>query len=152
MRAFFLTLVVGSGSLGACRSRAPAPEPAFVDEIRLLNSELERRFRTGDLLGVADLYADDAVLMGPGGFRIEGREAIDAYWSRISDPLDWRLEIFEIGGSNETAYELGRSHLTVNPDGAPETSVVDFLVLWKREEGALRVGLDLYWEAQAPQR
>ncbi len=141
--------------LGACQSPRKARAAPFAAEIERLNRELERRFQAGDMLGIADLYADDALLLGPDGFRVEGREAIDDYWSQFADPLDWKLEIFEIGGSEQMAYELGRSHLTLERagDGASgrHTSVVDFVVLWKRDAtGAWKIALDAYWPPPAP--
>ena len=153
MRILLLASLAAAGTLGACRAPGAArAEPPFHATIRALNAELERRFRAGDLLGVADLYADDAVLLGPDGERVEGREAIDAYWSQINGPQDWRLEIREIGGSSANPYELGRSHLTVAPGGEARTSVVDFLVLWKAEGDSYRVALDLYWPPDEPER
>jgi ketosteroid isomerase-like protein len=147
MRTVLLASLAAAGMLGGCRApvASAASEPPFHAAIRALNAELERRFRAGDLLGVADLYADDAVLIGPDGERVEGREAIDAYWSRITGPQDWRLEIREIGGTSSNPYELGRSSLTVAPGGEPRTSVVDFLVLWKPAGDSYRIALDLFW-------
>ncbi len=161
MRAFLLlwVAVLGLGCLGACHGPRKAREQPFATEIERLNRELERRFQAGDLLGIADLYADDALLLGPAGFRVEGREALDDYWSQFADPVHWKLEIFEIGGSDQMAYELGRSHLTLDNaldnaldnDGIAHTSVVDFVVLWKRDAtGAWKIALDAFWPPPGP--
>jgi uncharacterized protein (TIGR02246 family) len=134
---------------GACRSPGERKDaPPYVREITALNRRLEQEFESGNLLGVADLYADDGVLIDARGERTAGREEIDAYWSAIESPVDWRLEIAEIRGSEAIAYETGTSHLTTRRDGVLHTSVNDFLVLWRRDpDGAWRIELDAYWPA-----
>jgi len=130
--------------LGACATgpRTTETSAPFAPQIEALSRELEERFRTGNLLGIADLYADDAILISSTA-RIEGREAIDAYWSQITAPVDWRLEIFEIGGSEELAYQLGRSQQVRRRDNAEHTSVVDFLLIWKKDaHGDWKIAVD----------
>src|SRR6185436_2906195 len=97
--------------LSACSNLGVRAAPSLGAEIRALNHHLEEQFRTGNLLGVADLYADDAVLIDERGQRTTGREEIDAYWSAIESPVEWQLEIRSIHGSDEVAYELGTSTL-----------------------------------------
>jgi ketosteroid isomerase-like protein len=142
------------GALAACRTPSGADAPAFHAEILARTRHLEQQFRSGDLLGVADVYADDAVLVDPRGERTVGRAEIDAYWSALEEPVDWRLDVREIGGSDVIAYELGTSHLTTRREGALQVSVVDFLVVWRREpgpSGAWMIELDAYWPAEAPE-
>jgi uncharacterized protein (TIGR02246 family) len=145
-----LVLALAGVCAGACasaysRDRAGSDQP-FVLEIGERNRHLEEQFRRGNLLGVADLYADDAVLLDSQGGRHEGRAEIDAYWTRIEAPRDWRLESRRVFGSDTLAYELGRSHLTTIRDGQEHTSVVDFLLLWRREvDGQWKIVLDAYW-------
>jgi len=43
------------------------PDAALREAIVEANRELERRFRAGDMAGVAAMDADDALLRGPGG-------------------------------------------------------------------------------------
>jgi len=136
--------------LAACLSTAGSGA-LLRNEIRDATRRLEERFRTGDLLGVADAYADDALLIGPGGLRIEGRKEIDAYWSRIEEPIDWRLDVREIGGEGNLAYEIGTSRLTTVWEGEEQTSVVEFLLVWRRDEGGeWRIAVDTYWAPDAP--
>jgi len=149
-RALLVCTAVGIGPLGiACRSSGSDDHPRHVREITARNRHMEEQFRAGNLLGVADVYADDGVLLNDRGERTAGRDEIDAYWSSIEDPVDWRLEIGEIVGSDAVAYETGTSRLTTRRDGELRTSVVRFLVLWRRDpDGAWRIELDAYWPAQ----
>ena len=143
-------LALGLLALVACHSTSPKVRPPYVVEIEAQNRALEELFRAGNLLGVADLYADDAVLVNSGGERTQGRQEIDEYWSAIENPVDWRLDIRRILGSEQVAYELGTSHLTTRRDGALRTSVNDFLVLWQRASGGeWRIAVDAYWPTPA---
>ena len=132
--------------LGACASTRPAREPAFMEEIEALNRHLEEQFRAGNLLGVADVFADDGVLIDARGTRTAGREEIDAFWSAIESPVDWRLGIRAIRGSDAVAYELATSRLTTRHDGELVTRVSDVLFLWRRgPDGAWRIALESFW-------
>ncbi|MFG0275010.1 MAG: YybH family protein [Phycisphaerales bacterium] len=143
------TLAIAGGALVLrARAQPEGPGAALHAAIVEANRELERRFRDGDLAGVAAMYADDALLLGPGPTRVEGRDAVDAYWTRIAEPVDWTLEVFEVRGARDIAHQLGRSTLVVGrPDSDDtHTSVVDFALVWKRAaSGEWRIAVDAYW-------
>jgi ketosteroid isomerase-like protein len=103
-------------------------------------------FARGDVAGVARFYADDGRLVGPRRTTISGRAAIDRYWSSIRGAKSWQLEVLEVGGTREAAYQVGISTLvTVGPDGRQHASVTEFVVIWKRQaDGTFRIALDLY--------
>ncbi|MSR62437.1 MAG: SgcJ/EcaC family oxidoreductase [Planctomycetes bacterium] len=133
-------------TLGACRSAGPSGRPRYFLEIEARNRHLESAFRAGNLLGVADVYADDAVLIDAHGTRTSGRAEIDEYWSALEDPLDWELELRTIRGSEAVAYETGVSRLTTRQDGVPRTLESEFVLLWRRDpDGEWRITLDAYW-------
>jgi len=112
-------------------------------EIERINREMTAALERGDGLAVAAAYADDARIVGPRGKTVQGREAIDAYWSRIKNAT-WKLEVFDTGGTKDDAYQIGRSTLTWK--GEKEGSYTcDFVLIWKRDAaGKLRIHLDLY--------
>lgn len=129
-----------------CRATAEAPLPAWQAAILARNRELEREFAAGNLLGVADIYADDGVIVDAAGERTRGRVALDAYWSGIEEPLEWRLELRELSGSEAIAYQLGTSRLSTHHEGLVRTSVCDFLLVWRHDpDGAWRIEYDAYW-------
>ena len=110
------------------------------EEIEKLNQEMMAALARNDGLAVARIYADDAKIVGPKRETVAGREAIDRYWSRIKD-AKWTLEVKEIGGTKDDAYQIGVSTLA-SPRG---TYTCDFVVIWKRgADGKLRIHLDLY--------
>ncbi len=151
-----LALVSLSSVMCGCASNPHAREtiasPELRAEIEAANRELERRYNTGDLLGVAAMYTDDAVMLGPGrpgefGIqRTAGRDAIDAYWTGPAERISWDLEVFEVWGARNVAHQLGRSTLTTRRDGEIRASVVDFAVFWRKgPDGQWRIEADCYW-------
>src|SRR5262245_31696707 len=99
-----LARTAGALALGAALCACHTPKGSewlpYGREIEALNRHMEEQFRTGNLLGVADMYADDAMLLDERGTRVAGRQEIDEYWSGIEDPVDWKLEIRSIYGSD----------------------------------------------------
>jgi ketosteroid isomerase-like protein len=136
--------------LAACQATPAAPSPAWQVALEARVRELEELYRAGNLLGVADIYADDGELGDARGARVRGRAALDAYWSGIEEPLEWHLVTHALRGSEAVAYQTGTSTLSMRRDGSVETIVTDFLVVWRREpDGAWRIELDLYWPAES---
>ena len=115
-------------------------------EIDSLNRAMERAFNSGDMMAVSRFYADDAKLMGPRNDDVQGRAAIDRYWSGIRNPKSWKLEVIEVGGDRRTAYQVGRSTLvSADANGVDRTSVSRFTVIWKRQpDGQMKIHLDFY--------
>jgi ketosteroid isomerase-like protein len=106
---------------------------------------MEQAYNRGDMLAVAQYYADDALLKGPRGYEVRGRAAIDAFWRGIQNPRSWRLEALDIGGSSNEAYQFGRSTLVQSGSPTDRTSVTTFVVIWKRgADGKLRIALDFF--------
>ena len=142
-----LLLIVLAAPLAA---QAPpgysAARQAMRAEIRAMNDSMEAAFNRGEVAAVARFYADDARMRGPGEAEARGRAAIDAYSAGIRNPVRWRLEVLDVGGSPDLAYQVGRSHLTSRGgDGRERTYSTDFVVVWERRpDGALRIILDLW--------
>lgn len=143
---FLLTGATLATAVAAQAPAVPVARSALHAEIRLLNDSMEAAFQRGDMAAVASYYTDDARMWGPDVPEIRNRAAIDAYWIRVRDPVRWRLEVLDVGGSSALAYQVGRSHLTARgADGSERTYTTDFVAVWERQEtGALRIILDLW--------
>lgn len=136
--------------LGACRGPKAQEKSALRLAIEAENQRLVDRFRAGDLLGVADTYADEAEIYDASGTRTAGREEIDAWWSAIESPVAWRLETRSILGNEALVYERGTSRMTTRQADALVTTVTDFLFLWRRDAGGTwRLLLDAQWPQAA---
>jgi ketosteroid isomerase-like protein len=109
-------------------------------EIERLNREMTTALNRGGGLSVASVYADDARIVGPKRQTVEGREAINQYWTRMKN-AKWTLEVREVGGTNDDAYEVGVSTLASERG----SYTCDFILIWKRDaSGKLRIHMDLY--------
>ena len=149
-----LVILASALTLGAAPAIAqdmPAnlspPRAALWREVRAVNDSMQAAFGRGDMKAVAGFYADDARMAGQGQM-VTGREALDAYWARLgATPGTWKLDVFEVGGTRDLAYQRGRSTLTPRAaDGSNRPPmVVDFVVVWRRDAGGgLRILMDLY--------
>jgi ketosteroid isomerase-like protein len=127
---------------------------ALRRELEAINVAMTTAFNGGDYLAAARFYTDDAQIIGPGGVRVTGREAVDRYWTSLPRGSTWKLEVLDVGGSTASAWQLGRSTL-VTPSregaGTPNTSIVDFIAIWKRQpDRSLKLYIDMYVPAPRP--
>lgn len=67
-------------------------------------------------------------------------------WKALESPPRTPQGIgFKLEGLSELVFQLGRSELTFERDGQSQQSIVDFLLVWKKEEdGQYRIFLDIY--------
>lgn len=145
---FLVALALAAMGAG-CASKAPE-SPARA-EIEAANQRLVELFNRGDYRAVAAMYADDAVLLGPRGYRIDGREAIDIYWDRPRQDASWSLEVLDITGTGEMPVQHGRSVLRQQRDGKPLVADAQFVVIWRRQpDGSYRIVVDAYWPNAGP--
>jgi ketosteroid isomerase-like protein len=122
-----------------------APPADVREKIVAANRQMVETFKRGDLRGVAAFYADDAMIFSHRGKKIQGRAAIDQYWTNIKNAKDWKLEVIELGGDKESVWQIGKSSLTTTYNGADQTYVCDFVVLWKRQaDGTYKIYVDIY--------
>jgi uncharacterized protein (TIGR02246 family) len=150
----FLRELVGAVATGLSDEDRVAEGKGWVERLRVrreitrLNRGMEQAFRDADPAAVAAFYAEDAVMIGP-GTRVEGSGAILEYWKRISDPINWTLEVREVTGTGEIVHQTGRSHLTYLDGLEERTSIVDFVLVWRRQEdGSYKIAIDSYHDPQ----
>ncbi len=125
--------------------RTSPQSPALRAEIQAVNDSMVAAFNSGDMLAVARFYTDDARIDGERGELVQGRVDIDKYWTSIRNAKFWKLDVIEVGGHPDTPYQIGRSTLVTTGPNGDRTSVVEFLVIWRREpSGRLRMAVDYY--------
>ena len=152
-RLFVLILLGLYGVIGCASPTRVNDTTAQADlraHIEALNEAMEARFRAGDMLDVAAFYADDGIMLAPDGERVEGRNAIDAYWARTGEnytDLDWELTVEHVEGDEGLAYQRGRSTLSrTSVDGERRVSIVEFVLIWQQQDdGSYRILVDAYW-------
>ena len=126
-------------------SESEAEKAEISREIAENNRRMVEAMKRRDLAGVARFYADDATILFHRGQKIRGRQAVDNYWTSIKGAKDWKLDVVEVGGSRDEAYQIGKSSFTSEVDGKESNYTCDFLAVWKRQkDGALKIYVDIY--------
>jgi ketosteroid isomerase-like protein len=141
----FVFLGAALAILVAVPSLAMAQKTDLRREIDSLNRAMERAFNAGNLMAVSRFYADDAKLMGPRNDDVQGRAAIDRYWTGIRGAKSWKLDVLEVGGDRNTVYQVGRSTLVTTGANGDQSSISRFMVIWKRQpNGQMKIAIDFY--------
>lgn len=112
-----------------------------IDDANARLIELQKK---GDAAGMGRMYTDDAILLPAGGPRIEGREAIEAFWAEtlsggVEDVRLTTEDLVPLG--DDLVYEIG-SYTTTPRDAAPVSGY--YLVLWKRVDGEWKLHVDIF--------
>lgn len=130
---------------------ADRPQPDHLRAIRAANDRMEACYESGDYGALAAMYEDDAILLGPDGYRVSGREALDAYWAPdpgrpVPTERDWELSIERLEGEGSLLIQRGTSRLGRVVNGERRLSVVGFYVIWRGQpDGSYRIAVDAYW-------
>jgi uncharacterized protein (TIGR02246 family) len=107
----------------------------------------------GDAASVAALYTDDATLMPPNSEMVQGKQGVQDFWSGAIQmgTKDVALTTVEVGGSGDTAYEIGKYTLKIQPAGQEATTGSGkYLVVWKRQaDGTWKLHVDI-WNMPMP--
>ncbi len=130
----------------AAASAPAASQEDIRAEITRLNQSMMDAWKRNDALAIAAHYSDDARIIGPGGSAVEGREAVNRYWTGFpTQGRTWTLEVIEAGGSRDLAYQWGRSTIV----GPQRSQTVNFVGVWKRQaNGELKLAIDYYVPAR----
>lgn len=105
-------------------------------------------FRQGNVSAVVELYTDDAVLLPPNSGKIEGKAAVEAFWTGgmqmgIKDVM---LTTDELTIMGEYVCEIGNYTLTIQPES--QDTMEDhgkYLVIWKQSpEGIWKLHIDIW--------
>lgn len=109
--------VAGSASLIAISASA-----SDLDEVgSALIETYKSSFNSGDAASLADLYAEDAVILAPNAGRVEGRDAIAALMAIQIDQMgarDIEIEGQETTELGDALYQSGLYRMTMSgPDG-----------------------------------
>jgi ketosteroid isomerase-like protein len=123
-----------------------APPKDMREDVAKWNRAMEDAMKKGDLQGVANFYADNALLLGPNGYSVSGRKAIDEYWTKLQSPKDWKLDVLSVEGGKGVIIQRGRSKLVYAPEGKERVSQVEFVLVWQQQkDGSYKIAVDAYW-------
>ncbi len=103
-------------------------------------------FNAGDAAAVAGLYTEDATLVPPGGARVDGRSAIQAFWQGAIDSgmkVDV-LHAVEVEAKGNMAGEIGVFTLIVPGENGPTKVNGNYIVIWKRSGQSWQLHRDIW--------
>ena len=97
---------------------------------------------------IVSQYADDAILLPPGGDPISGRSAIHDFWAAaMTSAPGGGITSVESGSDGDLAYERG-TYVSEGPDGE-HLDHGKYLVVWTLVEGDWKMLLDT-WNSSMP--
>ena len=94
----------------------------------------------------AAYYEEDAIMLTPNQSPLEGRAAIEAFLSSFPLFSDYRLEVAEIEGSGDLAYERGSASMTLSSGGEKPTQWrSQYLIIWRKQvDGSWKVSREIF--------
>lgn len=112
-----------------------------------------KAIQEGNLAGVLAEYTDDATAIPPDGEIIKGKKAIEELYKKFFQ-IGMKEIVFttiEVGGSGDTAYEIGKTNVRIQPEGqAVIQDSTKYLVIWKRQpDDTWKVHVDI-WNFSLP--
>jgi ketosteroid isomerase-like protein len=141
--------------LGACVPSGPLAAQAATSDSAAIG-DAGRRFSAayvrGDAATMAGLYTADAVIFPERSDAISGTAAIARYWTippgrRVTRHVMTPTRITVDG---DHAYDYGTFEIAGERDGASwGPTLGKYLVVWRREQGAWRMQLDM-WNSGPP--
>lgn len=118
-------------------------------EIRSLFDRLMNADTRGDVDAVLECYAEDAVLLPPGGAFVQGVESIRPRYEALfaASRLEVRMEIDTIEVSGSLAFSRGVTRgRTIPKDGSPPREIADrYLMVLRQEPGGAWKIATLMW-------
>ena len=87
-----------------------------------------RRVQTGETAKMGDLFAEDGVFLVPNGQVLKGRDAINAFFSRMAGHKTEAVAFNYVAEGSQCVMEMAGRHDPKNPTG-PFTLSSDFVLV-----------------------
>lgn len=117
---------------------------AEAETVKELDREWAQRFADRDWDWIANIQAENAVQLPPGGDIVEGREAIRAAWEAMGTTVpgsSWEAAMVKVSSGGNMAYIYGAAS-TVDADG--NATPMKYLEVWVKIDGEWKVAADMF--------
>jgi len=147
-----IRFLLGALMLTGCGPKAP---PGLTDQDRAAIRQSEADFATSmlakEFARVAATYTEDAVVMPANGPTVTGRAAIEQLLNTFPPLTAFTLNVVEIEGAGDLAYDRGTYLMTFAlPGGASASDSGKFLEVRRRQaDGSWLVTHDI-WNSDIP--
>ena len=155
MKHFIAAMFVMGFSLAqfSCSKPETFNEAEVRKSIEEACAKYSKAIQEGNLAGVLAEYTDDATAIPPDGEIIKGKQAIEELYKKFFQ-IGMKEIVFttiEVGGSGDTAYEIGKTKVRIQPEGqAAIQDSTKYLVIWKRQpDDTWKVHVDI-WNFSLP--
>jgi len=143
-------LVVAIAIVGfSCNNSSTENSVAFdlaktKQEIEAANQDFMDLVSKGDSVGIANMYATDAKLMGPNEPAVTGKKNIQASFAYLikAGITKADLKAIDVWGTPEIVTEEGELALFAS-DGT-QIEKGKYIVVWKKEEGKWKIFRDMF--------
>ena len=135
-------LMLGAGLLAGCAGR---PQQASGGSRRAIQAAVDRYVAAsnrGDAAALADLYADDAMLLPPDHQPIRGRRAIGEFWRQGTDE-GLRVTTLTVEVDGDLGYLVGRYNLPPTEED-PADSGKYVMCLKRQRDGSWKLTADIW--------
>ena len=101
------------------------------------NDAFSSYFAKGDSTAMADLYAEDTIVLPPNMEMLKGHDSIAKLWGAFirMGQRNIKLTTTEVTGSGNIAVETGNYNLNIKPEGG--NAVHDsgkYMVIWRKQK------------------
>ena len=131
-------------TLGGCGAPPAVDTTAEAETVMELDREWARRYADRDMDWIAAIQMEDAVLLAPGGDRLDGREAVRAAWEEMPNifpKAEWEPVMAHVALSGDMAYVYGTA-VSTTPDGTEIP--MKYLETWVKVDGEWKVAADMF--------
>lgn len=146
---------------------------SYKPQIRKQLNGMEEAWASEEFKKIAQFYTDDAYLLSGKSVVAQGEQEVIEYWSRTkATPIGWTLtdwvsspqleDIYQhpkwaeagtdmpmwtdhdIAVPDDVIYQLGESILVSHRNEKADSSIVSFLLVWKKTDEGYKIFVDAY--------
>lgn len=150
-----LTLAPSVRSQNAREAAGKPIDPAAHSSLAEAKSQIDKGnkqwiegWEKGDPALVADIFAEDGVLLAPGGKMFKGRQQIlerqRTAMRSVGPGVKVTVTTVDVWLDGDTAYETGKYHYTYQEKGKRAVDEGRYVTAWKRQQdGSWKLSMDV---------
>jgi len=145
-----LIVVVVSGlALSACQQGPALLTDADRNTIRAVVANFDKAVMAGDWPAVVSVYAEDGILLPPNAPAVQGRAAMQSFFSGLPKITAFSERVVEIEGQSNLAYVRGTYEMTMMPPGAkaPLKDTGKVIAVWRKQSDGSRLVARVMWNS-----
>ncbi len=148
-RRTLAALVLSGLALSACQQGPTPLTDADRNAIRTVVANFDKAVLAGDWPAVVSVYAADGILLPPNAPAVQGRAAMQSFFSGLPKITAFRQSVVEIGGEGNLAYPRGTYEMTMMPAGAkaPLKDTGKVIAVWRKQPNGSWLVTRVMWNS-----